>query len=233
MIQSFLSLDAAQAVRLASIIWILAVQFFVAQAVVQSAWTTPFSLKENFISDLGNTTCGPYPVDSNSYVCSPWHAWMNASFVLLGLIILSGVALGRSAFPPGWLSVSGLVILSLAGIGIILVGLFPENENIALHRVGAAGHFVLGNLAMAVLGIALTGGNQLGAGLAASRPAFAIFSIVSGVVGLVSTALFITDHYLGLGIGGMERVAAYPLPLWLIVAGISFLRSAPATQSAN
>lgn len=160
---------------------------------------------------------------------------MNASFILLGLMILSGVALGRSAFPPGWFSGAGLVLLSLAGAGIILVGLFPENENIALHRVGAAGHFVLGNLALAVLGIALAMGNELGAGLtqASGRTGLAIFSTVSGVVGLVATALFITDHYLGLGIGGMERVAAYPLPLWLIVAGISFLRHVPATHSAN
>jgi hypothetical membrane protein len=158
-----------------------------------------------------------------------------ASFILLGVIILSGVVLGRSAFPTGWFSGAGLTLLSLAGAGIILVGLFPENENIALHRVGAAGHFVVGNLAVALLGIALTMGNELGAGLTQTgeRPALAIYSIVSGVVGLAATALFITDHYLGLGIGGMERVAAYPLPLWLIVAGISFARNAPVTHPTN
>ena len=234
MIQASLDPDAARAIRLGSIIWILAVQFFIAQAVVQSAWKTPFSLKQNFISDLGNTTCGPYPLDSNSYVCSPWHAWMNASFVLLGLIILSGVVLGRSAFPAGWTSGIGLVVLSVAGVGIILVGVFPENENIALHRVGAAGHFVLGNMAMAILGIALAMGSDAGAGMAQTgeRSALAVYSIASGVVGLAATALFITDHFLGLGIGGMERVAAYPLPLWLMVAGISFLRYSP-TQATN
>ena len=230
---SSLSPVAADAIRLGSIIWILAVQFFIAQVVVQSAWTTPFSLKQNFISDLGNTTCASYPPDSSSYVCSPWHAWMNASFVLLGLIILSGGGLLRSAFPPGWFRMVGLTILLFAGAGIILVGLFPENENIRLHRIGAAGHFVLGNLAMAMLGIALIVVKERGAGLKEMRrrPALAIYSIVSGVVGLVATALFITDHFLGLGIGGMERVAAYPLPLWLIVAGISFARNAAARNS--
>jgi len=230
-----LSLGPARAVRLASIIWILAIQFFIAQVVVQLAWTTPFSLKQNFISDLGNTTCAPYPPDSTSYVCSPWHACMNASFILLGLIILSGLALGRSAFPRGWFRAGGLTLLALAGAGIIAVGLFPENENIGLHRLGAGGHFVLGNLAMAILGIALTRANEYGAGLKQTRerPLLAIYSIVSGVVGLVATELFITDHYLGLGIGGMERVAAYPLPLWLIVAGLSFARNAPPAHSEN
>src|SRR5262245_31530718 len=138
--------DAKRALRLGAIIWMLAVQFFIAQAVVQSAWTTPFSLKQNFISDLGNTTCAPYPLDSTSYVCSPWHAWMNASFIVLGLTILFGCALVRTAFPRGFARLAGLTLLALAGIGIIAVGLFPENERIELHRLGAAGHFVLGNL---------------------------------------------------------------------------------------
>ncbi len=207
----------ARAIWLGSIIWLLAVQFFIAQAVVQSAWTTPFSLTQNFISDLGNTTCAPYPLDSNSYVCSPWHAWMNASFIVLGLTILFGGVLLRTAFPRGLARLVGLTLLLLAGVGIIAVGLFPENENIALHRLGAAGHFVLGNLGMAVLGSALL--------QAKGRQAVAVYSIVSGVVGLLATALFITDHYLGLGIGGMERVAAYPLPLWLSLTGLSLFRS--------
>ena len=197
--------------------WILAVQFFVAQVVVQSAWVTPFSLTQNFISDLGNTTCGPYPKDSAMYVCSPWHAWMNASFILLGLIILVGAALVRTAFPPKRSRTAGLVLLALAGVGIIAVGLFPEDVNIGYHRIGAAAHFILGNLSMLVLGIALW--------TARRQPALALYSIVSGVVGLVATALFVSEHNLGLGTGGMERLAAYPLPLWLIVAGIAFARN--------
>jgi hypothetical membrane protein len=209
--------DTKRKIRLGAIIWILAVQFFIAQAIVQSAWTTPFSLTQNFISDLGNTTCAPYPLDSNSYVCSPWHAWMNASFIVLGLIILVGGVFVCKAFSPGFFRAAGLALLLLAGVGIIAVGLFPENENIELHRLGAAGHFVLGNLGMAVLGIAFL--------QAKGRQVLAVYSIVSGVVGLVATWLFITDHYLGLGIGGMERVAAYPLPLWLSLVGLSLFRA--------
>ena len=65
----------------AGIVWIGAIQFFVAQVVVQSRWTTRYSLSINYISDLGNTTCGVYAA-SGQFVCSPWHAVMNASFVL-------------------------------------------------------------------------------------------------------------------------------------------------------
>src|SRR6185295_20174770 len=133
--------------------------------------------------------------------------------ILLGLIILFGGALVRTAFPSGRLRAVGLALLGLAGAGIIGVGLFPENVNSTLHRLGAAGHFVLGNLGMVVLGIALWP--------ARGRQVLSAYSIVSGIAGLLATALFITDHYLGLGIGGMERVAAYPLPFWLMVFGVS------------
>jgi hypothetical membrane protein len=214
-----------RAVWFGAFVWILAVQFFVAQIVVQTAWVTPFSLTQNFISDLGNTTCAPYPLDSDMYVCSPWHAWMNASFILLGLIILVGAALVRTAIPPGRSRAAGLMLLALAGAGIIAVGLFPEDVNITYHRLGAAAHFILGNLSMVALGIALWTIRQ--------RPLLAVYTTASGVVGLVATALFVSDHYLGLGIGGMERLAAYPLPLWLIVAGISFVRYPVGARLGN
>src|ERR1043166_10163892 len=77
-----------RSIRIGAAVWLLAIQFFISQFVVQSAWTTPFSVTENYISDLGNTACGPYPAGSRMYVCSPWHALMNASFIILGLTIL-------------------------------------------------------------------------------------------------------------------------------------------------
>ena len=208
------STNSTRTIWRGALIWTLAIQFFIAQAIVQAAWTTPFSLSANYISDLGNTSCGPYPIDSNMYVCSPWHAWMNASFIVQGVIILAGIALISGAFPAGRARTIGMALLALAGPGSILVGLFPENVNITPHTIGAAAHFVSGNLGIAVLGTAL----------AATRRRLALFSLASGLVGLLATALFISGNYLSLGIGGMERVAAYPLPLWLIVAGAVMLR---------
>jgi hypothetical protein len=58
--------DAARTIRLGAIVWMLAIQFFIVQIIVQSAWATPFSLTTNYISDLGNTACGPYPADSTN-----------------------------------------------------------------------------------------------------------------------------------------------------------------------
>lgn len=218
-----MSSDTTRTIRIGAIVWLLAIQFFIAQIIAQAAWTTPFSLKANFISDLGNTTCAPYPVGSSMYVCSPWHAGMNASFILLGVIILLGAALIYHAFPPGRTRMIGLGLLALAGTGPILVGLFPENVNITPHTIGAAAHFVSGNLGIVVLGIAIAATRR--------QTPLAVFSIIAGSVGLLATALFITGNYLGTGIGGMERIAAYPLPLWLIVMGIALLQYEPVARS--
>ena len=206
----------ARGVRLGAVVWILAAQFFVAQAVVQTAWTTPFSLTQNFVSDLGNTVCGPYPGGQGRFVCSPWHAAMNASFIVQGLIIIAGALLLRSIFPRGAARSASLVLLVLAGIGNIGVGLFPENVDITWHEVGAALHFLLGNAGVMALGFSLRRSR--------GRDAEALLAVVSGAAGLAATGLFIAGQDLGIGVGGMERVAAYAVPLWLIVFGTSLVR---------
>ncbi len=201
--------------RLGGWAWVLAIQFFLVQAVVQSAWDTPFSLRTNFISDLGNTACAAYPPGSDSYVCSPWHALMNVSFLVLGASKVFGSILAWPVFRPSRWAAAGLVLLAVSGVGAIMVGLFPENVNGTLHRTGAGLDLVSGNLAIVVIGMAL-----LPAGRAGD---LALYSVVSGLVGLTALGLFVSERYLGLGIGGMERLAAYPISLWMIVAGAALL----------
>jgi hypothetical membrane protein len=46
------------------------------------------------------------------------------------------------------------------------------------------------------------------------------YSIASGAVALVALCLFLTQHRFFLGLGGMERVVAYPQTVWLIVFGL-------------
>lgn len=199
-------------IRAAGAVWIGAVQFFVAQLVVQSAWTTPFSLAANFISDLGNTTCGLYPAIGGSYVCSPWHALMNISFSLQGVIILSGTLLARPLLRAGVVRSIVFTLLALTGFGMVGVGLFPEDVNNSGHVISAGIQFVTGNAAMIVIGIT-------GKTMNLKWPWFAA-SAVLGVAGLAATFLFASGHGFGLGVGGMERGAAYTFPIWLIAAGI-------------
>ncbi len=198
--------------RLGALAWLLAAQFFVAQVVVASAWTMPFSLKTRYISDLGNTTCGPYPNSSSVIVCSPWHAGMNASFIVIGITMAAGAILTRSAFKAGWQRRLAVPLFVAAGLGVLMVGVYPENENATSHAIGAGINFIGGNTALILFGLAVPS--------APSRPRFIRFSIAAGLVGLVSTALFASRHDLGLGMGGIERLAAYTTAGWQIVAGL-------------
>jgi hypothetical membrane protein len=201
-------------------LYILSVQYFAVQAVVALDWSPPYSLARNTISDLGNTRCGIY---GSRLVCSPLHGVMNASFILLGLTMTLGSLLMLRRFPGSRAAQVGLAAMAISGIGVLMVGAFPENSVPALHGTGAGITFLVGNAALIVLGYAL----KLPASLR-------FYSFLSGIVALVALGCFASGHYLGLGEGGAERVVAYPQTAWLIVVGLYLLRAGatPGTPRA-
>jgi len=185
--------------------WLLSVQYFVIQAAAAHWYRPGYSLRFNTISDLGNTACGPY---RHMTVCSPQHAAMNVSFVILGLTMLCGAVLLYRSVHRHFVRTLGLAGIALSGLGSILVGLFPENTVSACHITGAALVFSFGNIALLLLGVTL----QM------PRP-LRRYTVLSGTLGLIALLLFLTHHYMGLGIGGMERLTAYPQTIWLTVYG--------------
>ncbi len=110
--------------------WILTLLYFIGQAVAQAAWTTPYSLIDNRVSDLGNTACGR--TLANTYICSPLHAVMNTTFALTGVLILVGLFLTRSIWPRRRLTTWGLILLGVAGLGTTLVGPEPRERQCAV-----------------------------------------------------------------------------------------------------
>jgi hypothetical protein len=60
----------------------------------------------------------------------------------------------------------------------------------------------------------------------AASPWTAIISLVVGVLGLVSFLLFVSAPSVGLGTGLVERLAGYPVVVWMIVVGCFLLWSA-------
>jgi hypothetical membrane protein len=195
--------------------WILALQFFVVQGIVQAAWTTPFSLAHNMISDLARVTCGPLlRAPGIEVACSPWHALMNASIALNGVLIPLGVVLTRSWWPTNrWLR-TGLTMIALTAPGHFLVALFPSDTAPLGHLIGAGSILVLGNPGMVIAGMALW----------LERRGQAVASLLLGLTGIVGTLLFLYLVDVGIGLGGMERVAFYPLTLWCGYQGIAIAR---------
>jgi hypothetical membrane protein len=55
---------------------------------------------------------------------------------------------------------------------------------------------------------------------------FNIIVILLGLMSLLAMILFIGNFYLGLGVGGMERMIVYPILIWMIGFG-GFLAAFP------
>jgi hypothetical membrane protein len=185
--------------RWGGLAWVLTLQFFLVEAIAASQYGG-YSYSANVISDLGTA-------DSAARLL------MNASFVLQGLLIAAGALL----LGPGLSGTGGRLaraLLVVCGLGVLLVGLFPSDGNVTVHQIAAGVHFIGGGVGLIALAYGVRPRSEaLGTGLA-----------VLGLVGVIGTIFFGSVVFLGLGEGGMERVAAYVIPIGLAVAGIALWR---------
>jgi hypothetical membrane protein len=185
-------------------LWVGCLQFFVAEAVAAGGFVGSYEYRRNYISDLGALSCGEN--------CSPLHALMNASFVLQGVLILAGAFLVWPLFPRGLLSRLALGLVAASGFGVALVGVAPEDLAPGWHYLGAAENLLLCNAGAALLGVAL-----LREG--AAPRVVGLLSLAFGMIGLGGLGGLAFGYDFGLGLGGVERVAAYPFPLWIAGMG--------------
>ena len=195
--------------------WLFCFQFFVAEQIARLGWPGRYSMTRNYISDLGSRTCALRWV-------------MNGSFVLQGLLILLGAVWIRGSFPARWMYRGALLLLMVSGVGVLVVGLFPEDAEFRMHLLGAVAHFLGGNLAMIVLGLAMirravcSPGDRLKSWI----------TFAAGSIGLLATLALEfrgTPSWIALGwqVGLVERLAAYPIPLWLTWTGLRLVRESP------
>ncbi len=150
----------------------------------------------NWISDLGTAK-------------SPLHWVMNGSFVLQGLLISVGAILMRRLFPAKWSYQVALMLFLVSGLGVLVLGLVPEDRVAEVHRLGAQVHLLAGNLGMILMGLAMIAGT-------ARRRFRGAITLLAGLLGLTALTL------LALGekdVGTFERLSAYPLTLWLTWMG--------------
>jgi hypothetical membrane protein len=175
--------------------WLLTLQFFVVETLAQARFEGPYSRVDDVISALGASE-------------STARQLMNASFVVQAALILGGALLLRPTLPRSAAQVARF-LLGAAGLGVLLVGVFPTDGNSTLHTIGAVLYLVGGGLGLIALAYAVRPDSEaLGTTLA-----------LLGLAATGATALFLTGVTGYLGDGGTERVAAYPLPIGLAVAG--------------
>jgi hypothetical membrane protein len=185
--------------RWGGLAWVLTLQFFVVEAIAASQYGG-YSYSADVISDLGTA-------NSSAQVL------MNVSFVLQGLLIAAGALL----LGPGLAGNGGRlarVLLVVSGLGVLLVGLFPSDGNATVHQIAAGAHFIGGGIGLVALAY----------GVRPRSEALGTVLALLGLAGVIGTIFFGSVVFLGLGEGGMERVAGYVIPIGLAVAGIALWR---------
>lgn len=186
--------------RWGALAWLLTLQFFVVETIAESRYAGGYSRADDVVSALG-------AADSAA------RQLMNASFVIQGALILGGALLLRPALRRGPAQASS-ALLGAAGLGALLVGVFPLDGNGTMHAIGAGLYFVGGGLGLIALAYGVRGRSEvLGTVMA-----------LLGLAGTAATVFFLTGVTSYLGNGGTERVAAYVLPIGLALTAAVLLR---------
>lgn len=107
-----------------------------------------------------------------------------------------------------------------------MVGLLPENTDVGLHTAAAV-NIPVGSVAVLLLSIVTFREHRMLA--ATGILVFAVLLVALSIT--IAAQLGRPDLLLGLGVGGMQRLAGYPANLWLLMAGIVAPTNAASTQS--
>jgi hypothetical membrane protein len=123
----------------------------------------------------------------------------NLSIFLLGLFIFLGTYflykfLNNKVFT---------VMLIFIGLGCVGVGIFTDDVQ-PIHSIAAIIIFLFGGFA-AIFSYKLL------------KIRFKLINIILGIIALSALVLFITNQYLWLGPGGMERMIVFPILIWTYI----------------
>ena len=173
-----------------------ATQFIIFLVIAETVYPD-YSVSHNYISDLG--VWG-----------KPSAPFFNVSTMIFGLCVIAGAYFIHREFDSRVIA----ALFGAAGLGALGVGIFPENTFVVhgipiIHTISAGTGFVVGGIAAI-------------ASFKFSKPPMRYISVVLGAAALVAAVLFRAtkdSNYLGLGVGGMERMVAYPTLLFLMGFG--------------
>jgi hypothetical membrane protein len=175
--------------KVAGTLFFIAATQFVLGLIVSEALFSGYSISDNYISDLG--------VGSSSMI-------FNSSVFLMGLLLIIGAYFLQRAINFKMLT----MLLVLTAIGAMGVGIFTEDFG-TMHSVVSLIAFLFGGLSaiFSVLCSYVHKFNLL-------KMPFSAIAVILGLMSLGALVLFIVGLDLGLGVGGMERMIAYPILMW-------------------
>ena len=172
-------------------VFVASAQFIVA-LVVAEAFYPGYSVAQNYISDLG-ATCR-----ATCTLVQPTSTIFNSSVTLLGLL-----ALVSSYFiQRGFRSCMFTFLVFMTGIGATGVGVFPETAGVI--------HHIVSLITFVFAGLSAIASYRL------QRAPSSYLSVLLGLITLSALALYVSNIFLGLGPGGMERMIVYPALIWAL-----------------
>jgi len=178
---------------LGALFFVGAAQFILMIVIAEARYPGGYNVAINALSNLG---VGQTEY-ANALLYSAWIA-------VFGAFAFIGSLLGRRTLGTGL-----TVTLAAAGACAMGVGLFPVRIS-APHVVFAIAAFVFAAVSVIISYRVL-------------RPPLSHFSVGLGIVSLVAILILVTQHDLGIGKGGMERMVAYPIFIWALGFGGSLI----------
>lgn len=136
---------------------------------------------------------------------------MNTATLTTAALLTVGLLLTWRILGHGPVVRSAQTLLLLATGGYALAAVYPADVDENLHVLGAFLIMGLGNVGLLLAGFAPSGTT-----LGRCRR----LTLTAGLVALAGTTLFVAQQGLGLGVGGMERIAVPPFPLWACCLGV-------------
>jgi hypothetical membrane protein len=224
--------DTRRNIPAAMALLVAAATFLVAETIAAAAWHNPaYSYADDFVSDLG--VPGPPTTFKGHVIHSPLALVLNTGFVVNGaLVILAGVLLLRPR-GQGRLPLWQRRLVIGYGLGMIIAANFHEVPAwmFPFHAFGATLIMASGNIATFLTG-------RLGTRLGLPTWLARMFMVL-GAVGLISflivqvDAVVVDSTALPPNIGTLERLAAYPLLLAQLAAGVGLLVEAARQRSRS
>lgn len=191
------------------------VQFVLVEYIVSATWRGLYSYRNNFISELGISFCGPV----GNWPCSRLYVLMNASIVLTGVAL---IAAGASWFAIRRIDARAAAFFIVAGSGGVVAGAVNQGVNYPIHSFGATALFLFGSFALVIAG----GHHTL------RRPIQVVVTAL-GCTGLAGYLCYVSGHEFGLGIGSIERITTYTLLVGVLVLSVSHFNATRAPKTID
>jgi hypothetical membrane protein len=182
--------------KVAGLLFIVAVVQYILAIVISEAIFPDYSVGQQMVSDLGDWSLA----GNNAAI-------FNASLILYSLLVMAGAYYIQRIFKNRLFA----SLLAINGIGSLVSGVVALNISFEVHGTFGLIAFI-GVVAAAIMAYKFV------------KSPLSYISVILGAVTLSAIILFMlgqgtSDFYLGLGVGGIERIIIYPMALWLLGLG--------------